>query len=115
MKTIEDLKLALEKFAQDREWSIFHTPKNLSMCLTVEAAELQELFMWLTPEESVNPSESLRAKVSDEVGDVLICLLNFCRSAKIDALEAAFEKLKKNEAKYPVEKSRGSSKKYTEL
>ena len=115
MNNINDLKLALETFAQDREWAVFHTPKNLSMCLTVEASELQELLMWLTPEESANPDSSLRAKLTDEVGDVLICLLNFCRSVKIDPLEAAFEKLKKNEAKYPVDKSRGSAKKYTEL
>lgn len=115
MNTIENLKLALQKFAEDREWAVFHTPKNLSMCLTVEAAELQELLIWLKPEESEIPDSSLRAKLSDEVGDVMICLLNFCRSVKIDPLEAAFEKLKKNEAKYPVEKSRGSAKKYTDL
>ena len=114
MRSIDDLKEAVIKFAQDRDWEKFHTPKNLSAAVAVEAAELQELFMWLTPEESQNLTPDKRAKVEDEVGDVLICLVNFAARAGIDPLAAAAQKMQKNNEKYPADKTRGSAKKYNE-
>ena len=114
MKNLEELKVAVLKFAKDREWEPFHTPKNLSTAVAVEAAELQELFMWLTAEQSVKASPELRSKIEDEIGDVLICLINFAASVGIDPLAAAAQKIKKNHEKYPVDKSRGSAKKYDE-
>ena len=115
MQNLEDLRQALIKFSSDRQWEKFHTPKNLASSLSVEVAELQEIFMWLTPQESVDLNPDLRSRVVDEVGDVLICLLNFCNSLQIDLMHSAKQKLKKNESKYPVEKSRGNAKKYTEF
>ena len=114
MRSLEELKAAVLKFAADRDWDQFHTPKNLSTSVAVEAAELQELYMWLTPEQSMALPESTRAKVEDEVGDVLICLVNFAARAGIDPLAAAAKKIQKNHEKYPVDKSRGSAKKYDE-
>ena len=115
MRTLEELSRAVEKFSKDRDWGRFHTPKNLVTAVAVEVAELQEIFMWLSPEESGALSDDVKAKVLDEVGDVLICLLNFSNSLGIDPLMAAAQKIKKNEQKYPVEKSRGLAKKYDEL
>jgi dCTP diphosphatase len=115
MKSLEDLKSAVLRFASERDWEQFHTPKNLSIAVAVEAAELQELYMWLTPEQSRSPSPELLAKIEDEVGDVLICLVNFAARAGIDPLAAAVQKIIKNQQKYPIETSRGLAKKYDEL
>lgn len=115
MKNLEELQRALRKFAGDRDWEQFHTPKNLAAALSVEVAELQEIFMWLTPDQSQHLSPERRVQVTDEVGDVFICLLNFCNSLGLDPLQAAADKLVKNELKYPVEKSKGHAKKYTDF
>lgn len=115
MNTLNDLRDAVLKFASDRDWDQFHNPKNLSMSVSVEAAELQELFMWKTPAESQNLSAETRLKVEDEVGDILICLVNFAARSGIDPLAAAFRKLEKNSAKYPIEKAHGHARKYDEL
>ncbi len=115
MNSLDELKAEILKFNADREWEPFHNPKNLSIAVGVEAAELQEIFIWLTAEQSQNLSSELLAKVEDEVGDILICLVNFAAQVGIDPLTAAFKKLKKNHVKYPVDKSRGSAKKYDEL
>jgi len=115
MNNLDELKIAVEKFSKDRDWGRFHTPKNLATAVSVEVAELQEIFMWLTPDESSALSENSMAKVQDEVGDILICLVNFANSLGIDLLSAASQKLQKNESKYPIEKARGSAKKYNEL
>jgi NTP pyrophosphatase (non-canonical NTP hydrolase) len=115
MKSLDDLKAEVLQFASDREWGQFHNPKNLATAIAVEAAELQEIFMWLTPEQSQNLSAEQRSRVADEVGDVLICLVNFAASVGLDPLTSAFSKLKKNHAKYPVDKARGSAKKYTDF
>jgi NTP pyrophosphatase (non-canonical NTP hydrolase) len=115
MKNLEDLKAEVLKFALDREWGQFHNPKNLATSIAVEAAELQEVFMWLTPDESQNLSDEQKSRVADEVGDVMICLVNFAASVGIDPLASAFSKLNKNHAKYPLDKARGSAKKYTDF
>jgi dCTP diphosphatase len=115
MKSLEELKDAVLQFAAERDWEQFHTPKNLSTAVAVEAAELQELLMWLTPEQSRSPSPELLEKIEDEVGDVLICLVNFAARTGIDPLAAAAQKIIKNQHKYPIGASRGRAAKYDEL
>jgi NTP pyrophosphatase (non-canonical NTP hydrolase) len=109
------LRSALREFAAERDWDQFHTPKNLAAALSVEAAELLEHFQWLTAAESAQlPPEKLAA-VRDEIADVLLYLLRLADILDVDVLAAAGEKLLRNAEKYPVEKSRGNRRKYTEL
>ncbi len=112
---LDDLNSALHNFAQLRDWDQFHSPKNLAMALSVEASEIVEKFQWLTEEESKNLSPEKLGEIKDEIGDVLIYLLRLSDKLGILPLEAAFEKLEKNEKKYPVDKAKGSNLKYTEF
>ncbi|HXG97427.1 MAG TPA: nucleotide pyrophosphohydrolase [Gemmatimonadales bacterium] len=112
---LEDLRLALRRFAADRDWDQFHSPKNLAMALSVEAAELLEHFQWLTDAESSALTAEMHAKVSEELADVLLYLVRLADKLDVDLALAASEKLKVNAAKYPADKARGSSKKYSEL
>jgi dCTP diphosphatase len=112
---LERLKDELRAFAADRDWEPFHSPKNLSMALAVEAAELMEHFQWLTEAQSRDPDPALRAKISEEIGDVLIYLTRLADQLDVDLMAAAGEKMARNAEKYPVEKARGSAAKYTEL
>jgi dCTP diphosphatase len=110
------LQSKIAHFAQQREWEKYHTPKNLVMALTVEAAELMELFQWLTDEEACSIMQTDKAtKVRHEVADTAVYLLRLCDLLKIDLTEAIEEKMKLNAEKYPVEKSRGHARKYDEL
>jgi dCTP diphosphatase len=113
--TIRQLEKKLETFAVERDWNKYHSPKNLSMALAIEASELLEEFQWLTEEESRNLGADKLQRVRDEAGDVFICLLRLASKLKIDLMEAAEQKLAKNAIKYPVEKSRGNARKYTEF
>ena len=114
----EDLSSIIKeiiKFRDDRDWLQFHDPKNLSQAISIEAAELQEIFLWKSTEESKSlPSDQLK-RVENEVADIFIFMVYLCNHFEINLLEAVLKKINKNELKYPVEKSRGSSKKYTEL
>ena len=112
---LEDLRLALRRFAADRDWDQFHSPKNLAMALSVEAAELLEHFQWLSDAESSALTAEMHAKVSEELADVLLYLVRLADKLDVDLALAASEKLKVNAAKYPADKARGSSKKYSEL
>jgi len=112
---LHDLRDRLRQFASDREWDQFHSPKNLAIALTVEAAELLEHFQWLTVEQSQSmPSEELLA-VRKEMADVLLYLIRLADKLDIELLEAASDKLLENAQKYPIEKARGTSKKYTDF
>jgi NTP pyrophosphatase (non-canonical NTP hydrolase) len=113
--TLESLRTQVLKFSKERDWDQFHSPKNLAISVSVEASELLEHFMWMSPEQSASLTKEQLDKISDEVGDVLICLVNFAAKVGIDPLQAAAQKIKKNHEKYPVEKARGSAKKYDEL
>lgn len=115
MNELAKLAETLEQFSVKRDWNQFHSPKNLSMALAVEVAELLEEFQWLTEDQSVNISSEKLEKVKDEIGDVFIYLLRLSSKLNIDLISAANEKMQKNEIKYPVEKSKGNAKKYTEL
>lgn len=112
---MEDLIQKLREFARERDWDKFHSPKNLSMALAVEVAELMEHFQWLTEEQSRNLDKKTLGKVKEEIGDTQIYLARLADQLNIDPLVAANEKLAKNAIKYPIEKAKGSAKKYTEL
>lgn len=105
----------LRKFNKERDWEQFHTPKNISMALSVEASEIVEIFQWLTAEQSKELSDQRLSHLKEEIGDVFLYLLNLADFYNIDILEAASEKMIKNGKKYPIEKSRGLAKKYNEL
>lgn len=112
---LEEIKLRLREFARVRDWDQFHSPKNFAMAMIVEAAELVEHFQWLTEEQSKNlPPEALD-EVSLELADVMIYLIRIADKLDIDVLAAIKRKIELNEAKYPVEKSRGVATKYSEL
>ncbi len=115
--TIGDLKARVLAFAREREWEPFHSPKNLSMALSAEAAELMEHFLWTTTDASraVAAEPAKRQKISEELADVIIYALEFANSTGLDVAAAVTEKMRINGEKYPVEKSRGRAVKYTEL
>jgi dCTP diphosphatase len=112
---LESLTDALRRFAAERDWSQFHSPKNLAAALTVEAAELLEHFQWLTEEQSRNLTADKRVAVSHELADVFLYLLQIADKLQIDLVAAAEQKLELNASKYPVAQARGTSKKYSEL
>ena len=112
---IESLREQLRAFAAAREWEQFHSPKNLAMALSVEAGELLEAFQWLSEAQSRHLTPEALAAASDEVADVLLYLIRLCDQLGIDPIIAANRKLVANAAKYPADKARGNSKKYTEL
>ena len=103
---INKLQDKLSKFASDRDWEQFHTPKNLAMALSVEASELVEIFQWLTPEESNSPNDKLLSQIESEVADVGIYLLRICSVLDINLSEAIDYKIKLNAKKYPIHLSK---------
>ena len=107
--------MVLKQFSDEREWEQFHSPKNLAMALSVESSELVEIFQWLSEEQSYNLSCEKHEHAKEEVADVAIYLLRICMKLDINLEESILEKMKKNELKYPIEKSKGTAKKYTEL
>ena len=105
------------KFVKDREWDVFHTPKNLSMALAGEAGELVEIFQWLTPEESFEVMKSTKTcqEIQNELADILYYTLRMADRLDVDLEKALIEKLKQNAKRYPVKLAKGNAKKYTEL
>ena len=112
---VEALQAALREFARAREWEQFHSPKNLASALSVESAELLEHFQWLTEEQSRDLSPDKRDLVAEELADVLLYTLQLADKLGINPLDAAWKKLKVNEDKYPADRARGRSTKYTDL
>jgi NTP pyrophosphatase (non-canonical NTP hydrolase) len=108
MSEIRDLQARILRFRDERDWAQFHTPKDLAMSLSVEAAELLELYLWKSSEEADV------ARVREELADVLYCALLLAEHYQIDVHAAVVDKLAKNALKYPVETSRGSNKKHGE-
>lgn len=115
--TVAELKTRVLAFARERDWEQFHTPKNLSMALAAESAELMEHFLWSTPEQSrmVAVDASKRAKIAEELADVIIYALEFANVTDLDVAAVIEAKMATNAKKYPVEKARGRADKYTEL
>jgi len=114
MRDLEELKERLRVFVAERDWDQFHSPKNLAMALSVEAAELVELFQWLTEEESATLDGDRRRRAAEELADVLVYLVRIADRLDIDLLQAAAEKLERNAVKYPAERVRGQARKYDE-
>jgi NTP pyrophosphatase (non-canonical NTP hydrolase) len=113
--SLDDLAQQLGRFAKDRDWQQFHSPKNLASALVVEAGELLEHFQWLTDEQSRTLSPEKRHAVGTEVADVLLYLIQLAGALGIDPIASAQAKLKLNAQKYPVDLARGSSAKYDQL
>ncbi|MBI4626497.1 MAG: nucleotide pyrophosphohydrolase [Verrucomicrobia bacterium] len=115
--TISELKNRVLAFVRERDWEQFHSPKNLSMALAAETGELMEHFLWATPEESraIATDGVKRGRIADELADVVIYALEFANITGLDVAAAIEAKMAANAKKYPVEKARGRSEKYTEL
>ncbi len=116
-KSLRELISEVIDFRDQRDWRQFHTFKNLSTALSVEASELLELTQWMNDDQAEEKLKDpdFRLAVSDEIADVFIYLLLVCETSGVNLLEAADRKIKINNEKYPVERSKGTSAKYTEL
>jgi len=114
MRDLGEMRERVRAFVAERDWERFHSPKNLAMALSVEAAELVELFQWLTEEESNAPDPDRRRRVAEEMADVLWFLVRLSDRLDIDLLAAAEAKLAANAAKYPADQVRGSARKYSD-
>lgn len=112
--SLKTLRNRLRVFAAERDWDQFHTPKNLSMALIAEAAELIEHFQWVDGDRSHLLDESTRNPIEEELADILIYLVRIADKLDVDLLDAAERKIAINGTKYPADKVRGSAKKYTE-
>ena len=113
----DDLDGLIKQFSIDRDWDQFHTPKNLLVALVAEMGELSEVVLWKSDkdlEHYLSSSEG-KEKISEEIADVAIYLIRLCQKLDIDLLEIIKSKMDKNNVKYPVDKSKGNSKKYTDL
>ncbi len=112
--SLENIRKRLARFADERNWDQFHSPKNLSMALAAEAAELLEIFQWLTDELSkeIVHDEKEMAQIKHEIADVMIYLIRLADKLNIDIEKAVLEKIEVNEKKYPVELSKDNAKKY---
>lgn len=107
--TIQEMRSLIDSFADERDWQQFHSPKNLSMSISIESAELMELFQWLSLEDAKKVMESgkTRENAIDEIADVLIYAFAFCIRNNIDISDAIRQKMKKNIKKYPKDKYKG--------
>ena len=115
MAELEQLRVALRAFTAARDWQAFHSPKNLAAALSVEAAELLEVFQWMNEADSRSLDANAKAAASEEIADVLMYLVMIADELGIDPVAAAERKMIANERKYPVEKARGTSRKYDGL
>lgn len=112
--SLNELKQKLQHFVDEREWTQFHSPKNLAMAMIVEAAELVEHFQWNTEAESRELSNEKREQVGHELADTFVYLLRIAQVLDIDLIEVSNEKIALNAIKYPVDKVRGKNNKYTD-
>jgi NTP pyrophosphatase (non-canonical NTP hydrolase) len=111
---LEQLRQQLAEFAAARDWDQFHSPKNLSMALIAEVAELIEHFQWLTPEQSEQLSPEQRQAVSYELADIFIYLIRLADKLNVDLMTVAQEKIKINQNRYPVALAKGSARRAAE-
>ena len=111
---IDQLNERLLRFARERDWEQFHSPKNLAMALAGEAGELLEHFQWLTEEESENLSDEKKQAVALEMADILIYLVRLGQRLELDLMDAAWRKISINEKRYPVEKVKGDARRAEE-
>ena len=112
---LQSLKLRLREFAKERDWDQFHSPKNFSMAMIVECAELVEHFQWLTDEQSKQlPADTLE-EVRLEMADIFLYLIRLADKLDVDLINAANDKIKLNAKKYPIDKAKGLATKYNKL
>ena len=109
---MEELRKIIKEFIRARDWEQYHAPKNLAMALSVEAAEIVEIFQWKKAADPLTPAEV--EHLGQEIGDVLVYLLELADKYNIDVIKAAKDKLILNQKKYPADKVKGKAKKYTE-
>jgi NTP pyrophosphatase (non-canonical NTP hydrolase) len=111
---IKEIRNKLRKFAKDRNWDQFHSPKNLSMAVAAEAAELLEIFQWLTEEQSreIINNEKEMSLIKEEIADVVIYLVRLADKLNVDIEKAVLEKIALNEKKYPVKLAKDNATKY---
>ena len=112
-REIEELQADPRRFAEERDWGQFHTPKNLAASLSIEAAEVLEHFQWLTDEQSRQLTADQRQVVGHEIADVLMYLLQLSDKVGIDPLEAVRQKMVINAVNYPANQMRGTVRKVT--
>jgi dCTP diphosphatase len=117
LASLEAMKEYSRRFVEDREWTNFHTPKNIAIGISVESAELLEIFQWLTESQSFAIKDNLKKiqQVKDELGDIFHLLIRISTLLDIDLVQSFWEKMKKNEEKYPIHLSKGKANKYSEL
>lgn len=114
MDPIEGVLQKIRRFRDERDWMQFHNPKDMAAAIAIEAAELQELFLWKSPAESYQVAVTKRQQVEDEIADIATYLFELADNLSIDLLSAMTSKIDKNAIKYPAERVRGNSAKYTE-
>ena len=112
--TLEQLKMAMRQFAEERDWDQFHSPKNLTMALAGETAELLDCFRWVTEEASYQLDDKSAQAAKEELAEVLLFTVRLADKLNVDLFAAAQEKMLKNADNYPVEQVKGKAKKYTE-
>ncbi|MCX5693691.1 MAG: nucleotide pyrophosphohydrolase [Candidatus Omnitrophica bacterium] len=113
--TLQEIKTRIKQFIKERDWEKYHSPKNISMSVAIEAAELMEHFQWLTIDEShkLLKNKKKRVEIEDELADVMIYVIDFCNLFGIDIEKSILNKLKKTAKKYPVRLVKGKMHKYT--
>ena len=109
MSDFKEVTKALIKFRDERDWEQFHNPKDLALAISIEAGELLELFLWKKHEEAD------KDKVKEELADVFAFAFQLAEKYNFDVKDIVLEKIKKNEEKYPIDKTKGTAKKYNEL
>ena len=114
MSELDQIITSIRRFRDERDWMQFHNPKDMAAAIAIEAAELQEIFLWKSQSESSDITEAQRQRVLEEVADLAIYLFELADNLHIDLIEAVKTKLVKNAEKYPAKQVRGSSRKYTE-
>ena len=115
MRDLQQVVERIRQFRDARDWKQFHHPKDMAAGLAIEAAELMELFLWKNEQEQTEIVETKREQIEDELADIGMFLLELADNLNVDLLTAIEAKMEKNAEKYPVEKSKGRSVKYTEL
>lgn len=114
MSEIESIQRKIREFRDERDWLQFHNPKDMAMAISIEAAELQEIFLWKTPDEVDAVIREKRQHIEEEIADIGNYLFEMADLLGINLTEAMEAKIKKNALKYPADQVRGNSKKYTE-
>ena len=107
--TISRIKKEIARFIEERDWEQFHSPKNLSMSITIEAAELMEIFQWMGVDEARSRSTlpEMKQKIEEEIGDISIYILSLCNTLRLDLSACIASKIEKNRKKYPADRCRG--------